>query len=92
MSDTLVAPPSSSTGTGRSPGLAGRVDRYFEISRRGSTVRREVIGGLTTFAAMAYIVVLNPLIIGTAPDKQGHLLGLTGVAGVSLAGVHLLGA
>ena len=74
MSDTLVAP-SSPTGTDQKPGLAGRVDRYFEISRRGSTVRREVIGGLTTFAAMAYIVVLNPLIIGTAPDKQGHLLG-----------------
>jgi AGZA family xanthine/uracil permease-like MFS transporter len=83
MSDTLVAPSSSPTGTGRPSGLAGRLDRYFEISRRGSTVRREVVGGLTTFAAMAYIVVLNPLIIGTAPDAQGHLLGLTGVAGVT---------
>jgi AGZA family xanthine/uracil permease-like MFS transporter len=83
MSDTLVAPSSSATGTGPQSGLAARVDRYFEISRRGSTVRREVVGGLTTFAAMAYIVVLNPLIIGTAPDAGGKLLGLTGVAGVT---------
>ena len=82
MSDTLVAPTTAPSGTGRS-GLAARIDRYFEISRRGSTVRRELVGGLTTFAAMAYIVVLNPLIIGTAPDEHGHLLGLTGVAGVT---------
>jgi AGZA family xanthine/uracil permease-like MFS transporter len=32
---------------------------------------------------MAYIVVLNPLIIGLAPDKNGHTLGLTSVAGVT---------
>ena len=49
MSDTLVAPSPTSSGTGRG-GLAARSDRYFEISRRGSTVRREVVGGHTTFA------------------------------------------
>ena len=59
------------------------VDRFFEITRRGSTVRRELLAGLTTFATMAYIVVLNPLIIGTAPDKGGHLLGIAPVAGVT---------
>jgi AGZA family xanthine/uracil permease-like MFS transporter len=61
----------------------GALDRYFEITERGSTVRTEVLGGLTTFATMAYIVVLNPLIIGTVPDKHGHLLGITPVAGVT---------
>ncbi|GAA2340427.1 NCS2 family permease [Dactylosporangium salmoneum] len=61
----------------------GRLDQYFEITRRGSTVRREVLAGLTTFATMAYIVVLNPLIIGTAPDKHGTLLGIAPVAGVT---------
>jgi AGZA family xanthine/uracil permease-like MFS transporter len=59
------------------------LDRFFEISRRGSTVKREVLAGLTTFATMAYIVVLNPLIIGTAPDKGGHFLGIAPVAGVT---------
>ena len=41
------------------------LDRYFQISERGSTVEREVRGGFATFFTMAYIVVLNPLIIGT---------------------------
>ncbi|MEI2827354.1 MAG: NCS2 family permease [Dermatophilaceae bacterium] len=39
-------------------------------SQRGSTVAREVRGGLVTFFTMAYIVVLNPLIIGTAKDSD----------------------
>ncbi len=56
-------------------GPAGRLDRYFEISERGSTVGREVRGGLVTFFTMAYIVVLNPLILGFAADKSGHFLG-----------------
>ncbi|MFE9694666.1 NCS2 family permease [Micromonospora sp. NPDC005806] len=65
------------------PAEHGRLDRFFEITRRGSTVKREVLAGLTTFATMAYIVVLNPLIIGTAPDKDGNLLGIAPVAGVT---------
>ncbi len=36
------------------------MDKYFKISERGSTVRTEIIAGLTTFFAMAYIVVTNP--------------------------------
>jgi AGZA family xanthine/uracil permease-like MFS transporter len=51
------------------------MDRFFSISERGSTVTREIRGGLVTFVTMVYIVVLNPLIIGTAPDKNGHFLG-----------------
>jgi len=51
------------------------MDRYFSITQRGSTVVREVRGGLVTFVTMVYIVVLNPLIIGTVKDKHGHFLG-----------------
>ncbi|WP_233191422.1 MULTISPECIES: NCS2 family permease [unclassified Cryobacterium] len=40
------------------------MDRYFEITRRGSTYGREIRGGLVTFVTMAYIVILNPLILG----------------------------
>lgn len=65
------------------PAERGRIDRFFEITRRGSTVKREVLAGITTFATMAYIVVLNPLIIGTAPDADGKLLGIPAVAGVT---------
>ena len=39
------------------------MDRFFKISERGSTVGREVVGGLTTFLAMAYIIAVNPAIL-----------------------------
>ena len=51
----------------------GALDRFFQITERGSTVSREVRGGLVTFFTMAYIVVLNPLIIGTQADGTGAL-------------------
>ncbi|ATZ25302.1 NCS2 family permease [Streptomyces lavendulae] len=51
-----------------------RLDRYFKISERGSTVAREFRGGFATFFAMAYIIVLNPIILGSAKDMYGHQL------------------
>jgi AGZA family xanthine/uracil permease-like MFS transporter len=51
------------------------LERFFHIAERGSTVARELRGGLVTFFTMAYIVVLNPLIIGTVPDADGKFLG-----------------
>ena len=53
----------------------GAIDRYFKITERGSTIGQEIRGGLVTFFAMAYIVVLNPLIIGTVADSQGGFIG-----------------
>ena len=35
------------------------LDGYFKITERGSTVSREVMGGVTTFLAMAYIIIVN---------------------------------
>ncbi|MFF8651026.1 NCS2 family permease [Streptomyces griseoluteus] len=52
----------------------GAVDRYFKISERGSSVAREIRGGFATFFAMAYIIVLNPIILGSAKDMYGHHL------------------
>ncbi|MFG3202804.1 NCS2 family permease [Streptomyces sp. NPDC048192] len=52
----------------------GALDRYFRISERGSSVAREVRGGFATFFAMAYIIVLNPIILGSAKDMYGHHL------------------
>ncbi len=57
------------------PARTGALDRWFRIAERGSTVGREVRGGFATFFTMAYIVVLNPLIIGTSPDGTGAFLG-----------------
>ncbi|TFC25978.1 NCS2 family permease [Cryobacterium sp. TMT2-18-3] len=56
--------PKPDTPAGTNPGVKARIDRYFEITRRGSTYGREVRGGLVTFVTMAYIVILNPLILG----------------------------
>ncbi len=50
------------------------IDSFIEITTRGSTEGREVRGGLVTFFTMAYILALNPLIIGTATDVNGLLL------------------
>ncbi|WP_157244332.1 NCS2 family permease [Nonomuraea typhae] len=50
------------------------LDRFFELSGRGTTAGREVRGGVTTFMAMAYIILLNPIILGGAKDVTGaHL-------------------
>jgi adenine/guanine/hypoxanthine permease len=51
------------------------LDRFFKITERGSTMGREIRGGLVTFFAMAYIIALNPLILGFAQDVDGAFLG-----------------
>ena len=66
------------------------LDSYFKISERGSTVGREVRGGVVTFFTMAYIVALNPLIIGLAKDGDGKFLG--GGAAPNLAAVAAMTA
>ncbi|MEN9693397.1 MAG: hypothetical protein RLZZ330_1041 [Actinomycetota bacterium] len=55
--------------------MASGLDTYFQISARGSDLGREIRGGLVTFLTMAYIVVLNPLILGFTPDVNGEFLG-----------------
>jgi adenine/guanine/hypoxanthine permease len=47
------------------------LERWFQIRARGSTPRRELIGGTTTFVAMAYIVVVNPAILRFAGIPSG---------------------
>lgn len=55
-------------------GFAGTLDRFFQISQRGSTISREIRGGLVTFFAMSYILVLNPIIL-SGMDSAGGFLG-----------------
>ncbi|PXW31790.1 UNVERIFIED_CONTAM: AGZA family xanthine/uracil permease-like MFS transporter [Williamsia faeni] len=65
------------------------IDRYFKITQRNSTLSREIRGGLVTFFTMAYIVVLNPIIIGGVPgnsknaDVLGNVLPMAQVAAVT---------
>ncbi|MDO5097351.1 MAG: NCS2 family permease [Corynebacterium sp.] len=56
------------------------LDRFFHITERGSTLSTEIRAGVVTFFAMAYIIILNPLIIGTGEDVNGKVLGIPQVA------------
>ncbi|ART72796.1 MFS transporter [Mycobacterium dioxanotrophicus] len=57
-----------------------RLDRFFEISARGSSVSAEIRGGVVTFIAMAYIIVLNPVILSSAQDVAGNKLAFAQVS------------
>lgn len=56
------------------------LDKFFHISERGSTIGTEVRGGLVTFVAMAYIVILNPIILSGKPDVAGNELAFGAVS------------
>jgi AGZA family xanthine/uracil permease-like MFS transporter len=47
------------------------LNRFFQVAARGSSIRREVLGGITTFVAMAYIIVVNPAILHAAGIPRG---------------------
>ena len=64
-----------STATTAGPLSGSSIYRYFKISERGSSIGQEVRGGVVTFFTMAYIVVLNPLILGFVQDADGKYLG-----------------
>ena len=56
------------------------LDRFFEITARGSTVGTEIRGGVVTFIAMAYIIVLNPIILSGSADVTGSRLDFAQVS------------
>jgi adenine/guanine/hypoxanthine permease len=77
---------------------SGGLDRFFKISERGSSIRTEVLAGITTWLTMAYILFLNPQILGFAavPDLQplglpfGAVLTVTAlVAGIATIAMGL---
>ncbi|MFJ6697182.1 NCS2 family permease [Streptomyces sp. NPDC091272] len=72
--DAAEQPPVPESPQAQPQGPVNGLDRFFKITERGSTVARELRGGLATFFAMAYIIVLNPIILGSAKDMYGHQL------------------
>lgn len=56
------------------------VDRFFEITARQSTLGTEIRGGVVTFIAMAYIIVLNPIILSGSADVTGATLDFAQVS------------
>ncbi len=63
----------------------GGLDGFFKISQRGSTVEREIRGGIVTFLTMAYIIVLNPIILLGGTDLNGDQLAGGDFAAISAA-------
>lgn len=56
------------------------MEKIFKIEERGSSVRTEVIAGVTTFLAMAYIIFVNPAILSMAGMDKGALITVTCLA------------
>lgn len=48
-----------------------RIHTYFEFETHGTNFRREIIGGITTFVTMAYIIVVNPAVLSAAGIPVG---------------------
>jgi adenine/guanine/hypoxanthine permease len=65
----------ATTGT-RPAGSRSGLDGYFHITERGSTVRTELVAGLATFLTMAYILFVNPTILGFVGIKGLSDIGL----------------
>ncbi len=63
------------------------VDKFFKISERGSSVSTEVVGGLTTFLAMSYIIAVNPAMLAAAgiPFNAGLTATCFGAAIMTVA-------
>ncbi|WPO70558.1 NCS2 family permease [Streptomyces sp. KN37] len=97
MTQSSVEPKTTAEDAGpgsRVPAGRSWLDRYFHISRRGSTVAREVRGGITTFMAMAYIVLLNPVLLSgkdAAGNTMSHQALVTATALAAAATTLLMG-
>ncbi|QEO13369.1 NCS2 family permease [Agromyces intestinalis] len=75
--------PTPTETTAEPPKSRSAFDRYFEISARGSTFGTEIRGGIVTFITMAYIVILNPIILSSGVDVDGNQLAFPQLAAVT---------
>ena len=66
------------------------LERYFQIRERGSTVGTELRGGLTTFMVMAYILIVNPVILSVLTQGKGPDFAATATMTAVAAGVATL--
>ncbi|MGR3741172.1 NCS2 family permease [Companilactobacillus sp. DQM5] len=58
------------------------IEKQFKISKKGSTVKTEIIAGITTFISMSYILFVNPTILGDAGLNKGAVFVATALAGI----------
>src|SRR6478735_8443248 len=82
----------SATTAPSRPTASSRLDGYFSISERGSTLGTEIRAGVATFLTMAYILFVNPQILGAVADGAGNKLAFDQVLTVTalVAGIATL--
>ena len=82
----LTPPQSASADVASAASSAGlapnRIDRFFRLSERGTGFGGEVMAGATTFAAMAYIIAVNPAIMSNAGMDRADLVSATALAAI----------
>lgn len=66
------------------------LDRFFSLKEHQTSVSQEIVAGLTTFAAMAYILAVNPAILSTTGMDKGALITATAVASAVMSAVMAL--
>ena len=62
--------------------LSRGIDRAFHITESGSSIKREFLAGLTTFVSMAYILFVNPSILGDAGMDKGAVFTATALSAI----------
>ena len=55
----------------------GTLDRWFSIAAKGSSLRKELIGGTTTYMTLAYIVFVQPVVLSAAGMDFGAVMDAT---------------
>ena len=60
--------------------MKDKIISYFGIDKHGSTIRREILAGFTTFISMAYILFVNPTVLGAAHMDKGAVFTATALA------------
>lgn len=60
----------------------GILDRLFHLSENNTTIKRECLAGLTTFVSMAYILFVNPIILGDAGMDAGAVFTATALSAI----------
>ncbi len=71
--------------------LQSRIANYFGLEAAGTTFRREILAGVTTFVTMSYIIAVNPAILKTAGIPEGPSMVatiMTAVAGTLVMGLY----
>ena len=70
------------------------IEKYFKLKENNTTIKTEVIAGITTFMTMVYILIVNPAILSAAGMDQGAVFTATAVSAIVatlMMGLYLLG-